>query len=640
MSANVRVGLQIVVLALLILSAGTFAQYYQVSIVRADNPLQSLNLTYDVNSTSYKDNSISNPDAMLRVCSTSASDLQNKYITLAYADGTNIDGHYIEITHYSVKVTSVPPTLCVNLPLEISSFKAWYPSIPFVLISDTPSDFSSAFRWKLVRHRGWLTGNYTVNVTRSGNLVNVTVINSTDINGNKIIPVTPYLVVGLVKSDGLTTTSTAIVKPGEIAQLTLAGYTGNYSILVNGIGPVKDDSIPPYVKIYSPVDGGKYRQSEQIPFNFLITDNDGVKSCWYTLNGKSYSLPSCDTSYILSSLKAGTYSLVLYAEDYFGNVGHDSITFSVTGGGGGWFGLINITNKTHPVAPPSPLFKPSREDIYLENNYPQGGSASVTLFSNVPLDNVSCRVDLGPDLAGYVRVALNSSHVSARTPVNATIYLDMSPQMALTYKGPTEGIFECIGLYNKTIWVPLSANVYLTVRKPVLKVVDSVESVYPSVPHSSMLTILNTGNAHSADATVVLLGPYKDWVRLAAVPSIVKAGGFANINYTIYVPEGTAPGSYEIPVEVYEYGLLQSTGKITLYVSKRPAEVQPQYGYEPLCLLLLSLLLSLIGALAAYRWKKKRLKHNESRYLPLLYGLAAFLAILALSYLLAGIISK
>jgi len=620
---------------LLILLSLSFAQYYQVSIVRA-NDTQRMNLTYDINSTSYKDNSITNPDALLRICGTSSSDLLNKYVILAYADGTNTAGQYIQITHYAVQITEVPPNLCVNVPLEISSFKAWYPSIPFVLIGDNPTDFSSATRWKLSRHRGWLMGNYSVNESRVGDDVNVTVLNATDYNGNLIIPTVTFLVVGLVKEDGLTTTSTAIVKPGENAQLSLNGYTGNYSILVNGIGPIKDDTLAPYVKIYSPGNGATYRLSESIPLNFLITDNDEVASCWYVLDSNTYTLPSCDTSYVLPSLGAGSHTLTLYAQDLDGNIGSDSVTFRVLGGSGGdywWMGGMarNITNQTTPTTPTSQDFMIVPESIYMWNDYPNGGKVSFTVHSNFPLTDVVCKINTQFKYWNITSIVLNGSTVSPNSPLTGVITVDMGPELALKSDGPTQGFIECRGKYNETVVLATSANIYFTVRKPKLTLIDTMESVYPGEKFKGMLTIVNNGTADSADTLVVVRDPYKGWVYLYKLPKSVPADGFENFDFMLQVPYGNEEGTYTILLDVYEYGVHVSTGKILVNVKKKPSEITPICTQEfgP-CWLLLALILSLITALLTYKWGKGQKMENKK---SLLYSVLSFFITLTLIYI-------
>jgi hypothetical protein len=471
-----------------------------------------------------------------------------------------------------------------------------------------------------------MMGNYTVNNSVAGNLVNVTVINATDFNGNLIIPNVTFLVVGLVEVDGLTTTSTAIVKPAQIAELTLGAYAGNYSILVNGIGPITDDNQPPYVKIYTPASGSRYKKTDQIPFNFLIYDNDGVSACWYTLNSDTYALPNCDISYILPQLKPRSYVLTLYARDFSDNVGSDTVRFTVTGatGSGDWNFFPGY--KPHPYVPATHEFAIIPENVYIENDYPRGAQQDFEVHSNVELENVSCAVYWQSDIANISFVSLNATHIYANEPLKATIYIEMSPQQALKLKPNYEALIECIGNYNNTIWMSASGNAYLTVKRPALYALSPMELVYTAKKTEGLLTIINNGTADSAQTTIVLTGPYKDWVWLNDSQPSVKAGKFTNVGYTIFVPDGTEPGKYEIPIEVYEYGILQSKGKITINVAKRPPEIPPEL--PPQCNafgILIAIIIATLVSLRAYRWKKNNMKQKEHPRMPLFYGILSFL---------------
>ncbi|MFP3950287.1 MAG: hypothetical protein ACLFUZ_04330 [Candidatus Micrarchaeia archaeon] len=330
--------------------------YYYIYLVDA-NTHSITNLVYDDNSTSYADNSLENPDAELRICADTAAELQGKWVSMAYADGTN-PGDYIEITHHPLQITSVPPTNCVYLPIDLSSFRAWYPSIPFVFISNT-SDLSSAQREKTITLNGWLQGNYTVSSTQTGDNVNITVTDALDDAGIPIVPDVDFLVVGLVQDGTLITTDTAITSVGDPVVLSLGGYSGNYYIHVNGIGP---GEFGPQVTILTP-EPGTYSTS-QIPFTYTINSYYPIDSCWYVLDGNRVNMPNCVSPYILD-VSGGTHTLVLYAEDVVGQVDSDSVTFSVEeepphpggpgGPGGPHIGILPEEEPKPPyVPPPSP----------------------------------------------------------------------------------------------------------------------------------------------------------------------------------------------------------------------------------------------------------------------------------------------
>ncbi len=224
------------IFALLLLSLA-FAQSYDVAMVRA-NDSAITSMVYDNSSASYADNSIANPDAMLSICSQGGAPLLNQWVALAYADG--LDGDYIPVQHAPVQVASVNASNCTIVPLEISSFLAWYPSIPYVFIAPAPG-LAGATRWTLST-ADWFVGAYGVSSSQVGSVVNVTVTGVADDQGHAIVPVVPYLVIGLVRPNS-TTMDSAIASPGQTVSLTSDG--GNYTIFVNGIGPAAPPPVPP-----------------------------------------------------------------------------------------------------------------------------------------------------------------------------------------------------------------------------------------------------------------------------------------------------------------------------------------------------------------------------------------------------------
>jgi hypothetical protein len=346
----------IVLLLLAALLPLSYAQSYQVSLVRANDSNVS-SLVYDDDSTSYKDNSMENPDMLFRICAP-VDPLLGKYAALAYADGQ--DGDYLIVTHAAVLIDAVDIANCAEVPLEIHSFRAWYPSIPYVFISDTPN-LAGASRTKLSRLRGWFIGNYTTTLVQVGNEVNVTVTGATEDGGASIVPDVDYLVIGLVRPD-YTTMDTIISSPNNLVTLNSDG--GNYSLFINGIGP----DLPPYVHIITPEDGMTY-DTGTLPFNYTITDDDDIASCYYVLDGVTFPMAVCGIPYILD-LGSGEHTLTLYATDSTNQTSSDSVTFTIggavsppSGGGGGTH--VPYYNVTHPPTPPGNATNITQCDIIL-----------------------------------------------------------------------------------------------------------------------------------------------------------------------------------------------------------------------------------------------------------------------------------
>lgn len=132
----------------------------------------SSNLT----SNSYRDNSIINPNAYLRLCTNQTDELLNKYATLAYAsESGNLS---IDILDLPAQINSLDSSNCSYLDIDISSYSAFYPSIPFAIIADTK--------------------NVTGNGNRTSNQTNYTSVKLTNkLNGSYLIGASVDSVAGI-----------------------------------------------------------------------------------------------------------------------------------------------------------------------------------------------------------------------------------------------------------------------------------------------------------------------------------------------------------------------------------------------------------------------------------------------------------
>ena len=574
-------------LVLLLVFSLSFSHYYLYLVNANDHTI--LNLVYDDyvalpsppgplnGSFSYADNSLENPNAELRVCADTAAELQDKWISMVYADGVN-PGDYLEITTHPFQITTVPPINCVYVPLDISSFKAWYPSIPFVFISDSPS-LSAAERHKMIIPRGWLVGNYTVASTETGNIVTVTVTSALDDNGNPIVPDVDFLVIGLVQEGTLETTDTAITSINDPVNLSLGAYTGSYNIHVNGIGP---GSIFPEVTIITP-EPITYN-TNSIPFTYSIVSYYDLASCWYVLDGNVVNMPDCSTPYILN-VGEGSHTLSLYAEDVVGQIGSDSVNFRVetqptppTPGGGG--GAAHIPQpippeEIPPLIPPAyELFSINPEDIHILINYPLEGEADFTLYSVTPLEDVACFINA--DFGEYTRVELESTNIEPNSTISGTIIVDMPPTEILDYDGDYQGVIQCVGKnqYGPTLMLSTAANLYLEINKPWIVMEDEILGMLPGEQQFFTVNLTNIGNgtAYAYSLTLQLEGPESGMFAVINTPSILHPGESKEAILFVSVPYEVEPGTYSIPVQIYENGrslgggVLGGAGEVELVI--------------------------------------------------------------------------
>jgi len=537
------------------------AQFYDISLVRAsDSMVQSM--VYDDASASYKDNSLENPDILLRICSEGGADLMGKWVTLAYADG--YDGDYIILEPAPQQVDAVDPSGCAYQDIHIQSFYAWYPSIPYVFIADD-SSLAGAERWKLSRLRGWFEGSYSAITNQVGSSVNVTIDDALDDLSVSIVPDVDYLVVGLVRPD-YTTMDTVITSPDE--NDTLLSDGGAYALFINGIGP----DLPPYVEILTP-EPTTY-DTGSIPFTYIMYDDDDIAACWYILDGVNYTIPVCGVAYILD-VGAGSHSLTLYGLDTTGNVGSDSVSFTVgavsppPGGGGG--GTQTPYYQPKPAPPPPGLyFSIIPGSVTVVIDYPLSGEGDFTVTANTDIYGLSCYVD--GDFAMYSTVVMESDFIPANGTVDGTLTVDMSPLEMFEYSRGMNGTIQCIGKTNPTLVSSTVANVYLIINRPVLAFENTSIDMLPGQTLSFTADMTNVGPGNATAINITLpISNYPYILGITDYPSKLMNGEKGTISFVIHATEDTVPGTYIIRIEMEEWGRRVGIGQIAVRILEGPA---------------------------------------------------------------------
>ncbi|MFH0737519.1 MAG: hypothetical protein V1827_02390 [Candidatus Micrarchaeota archaeon] len=597
---------------LLCIASVSFAQLYDVYLIRV-NDSNVTDLVYDdaggFGSYSYADNSMENPDVSVRVCTANPGDLLNRWVALAYADGA--DGDYIQVSSWPLQVTSVAPNGCAIVPLDVDSFAAWYPSIPYVFVANDAS-LAGSSRWKLSKSRGWMVGNYTTTVATAGNEVNITVTSALDDLGNPIPPDVDFLVIGLTRPDS-TTMDTAISSPNDMVSLLSDG--GNYSIFINGIGP----DTAPFVTIITPEP--IIYTTQTIPFTFTITDDDSVSSCWYVLDGVNTTLPDCTASYILT-VPPGAHTLWLYANDSSGQIGSDSVAFTVStgaprppeGGGGG-----GTQTPYWPVVPPQPpseaYFSISPEDIWVIIDYPQEGRTDFTLSSDTVLTDLECFVvgDFGP----YTSVELDSESIEANGTLSGTMIVGMSPAEILDYDKGMSGYLQCVGKSSPTLTASALANVYLVINKPYLEMENRTYEALPGTQFNGTAPIRNIGdgNATVINVTALVRGrPYN--VTIYSLPGQLAHLQEGAISFGVGIPPEMKEGVTVIEVEFYENGRLIGKGYIIVRVLPEIPKPPPEMicSYPDLTWTLVILLIGMIVSVITFRRKVKEENDGKHRF--------------------------
>ena len=103
------------------------------------------------------------------------------------------------------------------------------------------------------------------------------------------------------------------------------------TLIVNSQSSTPKDTTPPVVTISTPTDGATYT-SHRTTFSFSISDDSDVVSCWYSLGHQGVPF-SCSKAFSATigtvSSEEGTNTWTVYAQDKYGNLGSDSVTFTV-----------------------------------------------------------------------------------------------------------------------------------------------------------------------------------------------------------------------------------------------------------------------------------------------------------------------
>jgi len=206
------------------------------------------NLTYDrvnesLGSFSYKDNSIKNPNVYLKVCGLNESYLHN-FLDLLYSS---------ESGNITLSVLSAKPQIyyvsdCILIDIDISSFKALYPAIPFAAIYSINST-NETERIYLEKLNQSFKGSYHLGVDIDDVLKQTYLLVEKifDEENQTIENVTKsYLILSIVANN--VSRVEEIAYPGERKSFNYT-FSGNETVYVNGIPSLEVRVVQPCVKI-------------------------------------------------------------------------------------------------------------------------------------------------------------------------------------------------------------------------------------------------------------------------------------------------------------------------------------------------------------------------------------------------------
>ncbi len=283
-----------------------------------------INLTFNTNAEpdSYIDAG-SNPNAHVIVCANSSSELLNKFIVVAYSNPNETSVFkYASLTQQIIDVNS---SNCSDIDVDIQSHHALFPGRVFVVIAND-SDLTQDVN--ILETDQYFLGfiNATTNVSGSDLIVNITTVIGcdNDSNNHTINYTNPYFVVSLIFENGTVWNTTMGAMNSNIS---LPRPPNSTVLYINGFPINTTDTFPPFVNITYP-DNDTYGDRDY-DLNYTVSDESGVDQCWYSLDGNAnITLPNCNNT-TLTNLSNGQHCVIVFANDTYGNIGNDSVCFTV-----------------------------------------------------------------------------------------------------------------------------------------------------------------------------------------------------------------------------------------------------------------------------------------------------------------------
>ena len=200
---------------------------------------------YDVTtkngSLSYKDNSIRNPNIYAKICDINSSYI-GKYVDLLYAsESANLTLSILTLLPQIYYVDN--STNCAMIDIDISSFRALYPAIPFVAIYEKVNDTLEPIWIKKVNNFS-LNGSYLlgVDIDDVQEKTFLKIVNITDDRNLTINTSSNFVIFSIVS--GNVSVAEKISRPFVRVSFDYM-FKGNETVFVNGIQSLKVKVIDP-----------------------------------------------------------------------------------------------------------------------------------------------------------------------------------------------------------------------------------------------------------------------------------------------------------------------------------------------------------------------------------------------------------
>ncbi len=206
---------------------------------------KSLLYDYDINTSngsfSYKDNSIRNPNIYAKICDINSSYL-NSYVDLLYAsESGNLTLSILSLLPqiYSIDNT----TNCSSVDIDISSFRALYPAIPFAALYEKVNN-SFQLVWIKKLENFSLNGSYLlgVDIDDVQGKTFLKIVNITDDRNVSITKSAKFVIFSIVSNNR--SVAEKISKPFTRVEFNYM-FQGNETVFVNGLQSLKVKVIDP-----------------------------------------------------------------------------------------------------------------------------------------------------------------------------------------------------------------------------------------------------------------------------------------------------------------------------------------------------------------------------------------------------------
>ena len=292
--------------------------------------------------------------------------------------------------------------------------------------------------------------------------------------------------------------------------------------------------LAPEINITSPQEGEGFNYNTSLPLNFTITNATSLDACWYTLNNGVSNTTVTNCQNTTFNANDGDYELRLYSNDTPGNIGSDSVNFTVSAVG------VSLS-----ISEPSGT-KSSRTGIPI--TFSAVGN-NLTCWYNV-------KTSIGGDVIGNTTLA-NCSDSNFAVSSDSDYVFNLFANNSL---GVFNSKTSSFSISTSSSSPPSSGGgggggssggttIIQTTGVTTELTVDPIFGFIANPGESKTITwgIKNTGTIFLNDCGFESFGDHSSWVSGKETKSL-SAGEEYEFVFDLNIPEGIGSGSYELGV--------------------------------------------------------------------------------------------